>query len=263
MKQLPLFLFVVPGVIAYCLSQSGKLELASSDQALPALVVALLPAGFRGLVVAGLLAALMSSLSSVFNSCSTLITIDIYKKLHPGVSERRLVLVGQTATVGLVGLGLLWIPLMQNISGTLYQYLQSVQGYISPPITAVFLLGLFWKRLNAQGAIASLAVGFVLGMGRLVAELNKDSLSGFLYTFADINFMHVAIFLFLICAAVLVAVSLWFPPPSEQRVAGLTWSRAGNAELLADSDPAKRKLDRTLSIVLVLIVAAVMVYFSG
>ena len=263
LKQLPLFLFVVPGVIAYCLSQSGKLELASSDQALPALVVALLPAGFRGLVVAGLLAALMSSLSSVFNSCSTLITIDIYKKLHPGVSERRLVLVGQTATIGLVGLGLLWIPLMQNISGTLYQYLQSVQGYISPPITAVFLLGLFWKRLNAQGAIASLAVGFVLGMGRLVAELNKDSLSGLLYTFADINFMHVAIFLFLICAAVLVAVSLWFPPPSEQRVAGLTWSRAGNAELLAESDPAKRRLDRTLSVVLVLIVAAVMVYFSG
>ena len=125
---------------------------------------------------------------------------------------------------------------MQNISGTLYQYLQSVQGYISPPITAVFLLGLFWKRLNAQGAIASLAVGFVLGMGRLVAELNKDHLHGFLYTFADINFMHVAIFLFLICAAVLVAVSLWFPPPSQQQVAGLTYSRAGTAELLAESD---------------------------
>jgi len=188
--------------------------------------------------------------------------IDIYKKLHPGVSERRLVLVGQSATVGLVGLGLLWIPLMQNISGTLYQYLQSVQGYISPPITAVFLLGLFWKRLNAQGALAALGVGFVLGMGRLVAELNKDSLSGFLYNFADINFMHVAIFLFLICAAVLVIVSLWFPPPSEQRVAGLTWSRAGNAQLLADSDPSKRRMDRALSIVLVLIVAAVMVYFS-
>ena len=96
-----------------------------------------------------------------------------------------------------------------------------------------------------------------------MAELNKDSLSGALYAFADINFMHVAIFLFLICAAVLVAVSLWFPPPSEQRVAGLTWSRAGSAELLSESDPAKRRLDRTLSVVLVLIVAAVMVYFSG
>ncbi len=262
LKQLPLFIFVVPGVIAYCLAGSGRLELASSDQALPALVVALLPAGLRGLVVAGLLAALMSSLSSVFNSCSTLITIDIYKKLRPHVSERRLVLVGQVATLGLVVLGFLWIPLMQNISGTLYQYLQSVQGYIAPPITAVFLLGLFWRRLNAQGAIASLGVGFVLGMGRLVAELNKDSLSGVLLAFADINFMHVAIFLFLACSFVLVVVSLWFPAPDPKRIEGITWSSAGQASLLAESDPGKRSQDRWLSIALVLIVAAVMVWFS-
>ncbi|MDH3255220.1 MAG: sodium:solute symporter, partial [Acidobacteriota bacterium] len=152
LKQLPLFIFVVPGVIAYCLAKSGEIDLASPDQALPTLVVALLPVGLRGLVVAGLIAALMSSLSSVFNSCSTLITLDIYKKIKPETSERRLVLVGQLSTIFLVALGIAWIPVMSNISGVLYQYLQSVQAYISPPIAAVFLLGLLWRRLNAAGA---------------------------------------------------------------------------------------------------------------
>ena len=190
LKQLPLFIFVVPGVIAYCLAKSGQLELASPDQALPALVVALLPVGLRGLVVAGLIAALMSSLSSVFNSCSTLITLDIYKKLRPETPERKLVLVGQMSTVVLVALGLAWIPLMSNISGVLYQYLQSVQAYIAPPIAAVFLLGISWSRLNAAGAMASLLTGFGLGMGRLVLELNKESLSGVLQWYATINFLN-------------------------------------------------------------------------
>ena len=124
-------------------------------------------------MVAGLLAALMSSLSSVFNSCSTLITWDIYKKLRPDAAERRLVWVGQVSTGVLVVLGLLWIPLMQLISGQLYQYLQSVQAYIAPPIAAVFLVGIFWSRVNSAGAMAALVTGFVLGMGRLVAELNE------------------------------------------------------------------------------------------
>ena len=195
LKQLPLFIFVIPGVIAHALAVSGRLELAEPDQALPALIGALLPAGLRGIVVAGLLAALMSSLSSVFNSCSTLITLDIYKKLHPTASERRLVRVGQVSTAGLVGLGLLWIPMMDSISGQLYQYLQSVQGYISPPIAAVFLIGIFWKRANSRGAIASLITGFGFGAVRLVAELNKDGLTGWLYTYADINFLHFAAFI--------------------------------------------------------------------
>jgi SSS family solute:Na+ symporter len=181
LKLLPLFIFVVPGLVAAALAKQGRIELAQPDQALPTLVSALLPAGMRGLVVAGLLAALMSSLSSVFNSTSTLITLDLYKKLRPQASERRLVLVGQISTTVLVVLGLAWIPLMQLISGQLYQYLQSVQAYIAPPIAAVFLVGLFWKRVNAQGAMAALVSGFVLGMGRLVAELGKGSLSGWLF----------------------------------------------------------------------------------
>ena len=166
----------------------GQLRLDQPDQALPAMIGVLLPVGLRGLVVAGLLAALMSSLSSVFNSTSTLVTWDIYRKLHPGATERRLVLVGRATTAVLVGFGLLWIPLMQLVSGQLYQYLQSVQAYISPPIAAVFLVGIAWRRANATGAIAALLSGFVLGMGRLVAELNKAALDGLLFTYADINF---------------------------------------------------------------------------
>ncbi len=263
LKQLPLFLFVVPGVIAYCLAKNGEIELASPDQALPTLVATLLPVGLRGLVVAGLIAALMSSLSSVFNSCSTLITLDIYKKLRPETSERKLVLVGQGSTVVLVLLGLAWIPLMANISGVLYQYLQSVQAYISPPITAVFLLGLLWQRLNAAGAMASLLTGFVLGMLRLVLELNRASLSGFLEAYATINFLNFAAILFAICALVLVVVSLATPPPPAEKVRGLTLAHAGADSRETASDPARLRQDRLLSLVVTVLVVVVMVYFSG
>ncbi len=267
LKQLPLFIFVITGIVAYGLSQSGKLSYDEPDQALPTLIGVLLPTGFRGLVVAGLLAALMSSLSSVFNSCSTLFTLDIYKKLHPEASEKLLVRVGQLATVVLVILGLLWIPLIRVISGQLFVYIQSVQAYISPPIAAVFLIGILWRRVNARGAIVSLGVGFVLGMGRLAAELGKSALDGWLFWFADINFLHFASFLFVICTVVLIVVSLTAPPPSNQKLAGLTFATAAAPMSEADphppSDPAWRRKDLWATLVLVLIVAAIWIYFSG
>jgi len=260
LKLLPLFIFVIPGLVAYVLSQQGRLQLATPDQALPALVGTLLPAGLRGVVVAGLLAALMSSLSSVFNSTSTLITIDVYKKLQPNTSERGLVLVGQVSTALLVGLGLLWIPLMKLVSGQLYQYLQSVQAYISPPITAVFLVGILWHRVNAFGAMASLITGFVLGMGRLVAELGKQGLSGPLRTYADINFLHFAILLFVVCCIVLVVASLLTAPPPAEKVAGLTFAKAPPGAVTR-SAPG-RGIDMALSLLLVAAVAALWIYFS-
>jgi SSS family solute:Na+ symporter len=259
LKLLPLFIFVIPGVIAYALSQQGRLELAAPDQALPTLIGVLLPIGLRGLVVAGLLAALMSSLSSVFNSTSTLITLDIYKKLRPEASERRLVLIGRVATAALVGFGLLWIPFMKLISGQLYHYLQSVQAYISPPIAAVFLLGVLWRRVNAKGAMAALITGFVLGMGRLVAELAKGSLDGLLFAYADINFLHFAIVLFVICTAVLIAVSLVTPPPPIEKVAGLTLDVRKKADAVMSR---WRRTDLRLTIGLIVCVAVVWVYFS-
>ncbi|HEX6106601.1 MAG TPA: sodium:solute symporter [Gemmatimonadales bacterium] len=275
LKLLPLFIFVIPGVIASTLASQGRLTLEAPDQALPTLVGALLPSGWRGLVVAGLLAALMSSLSGVFNSCATLITWDVYREARPNASERQLVLVGQASTAVLVGLGLLWIPLMRLVSGTLYQYIQSVQAYISPPIAAVFLLGLFWRRVNAQGAMASLLLGFVLGMGRLVAEINKAALSGWALEFAQINFLHFAVLLFVLSVAVLAVVSLLTAPPPYEKVAGLTFALADAAPSQAAeehppaqppaavgvSDPGWRRTDLVLSVLLVLCVGAIWLYF--
>jgi SSS family solute:Na+ symporter len=263
LKILPLFIFVIPGVIAYTLKKRGEITLGSPDEALPTLIGTLLPVGFRGLVVAGLLAALMSSLSSVFNSCSTLITWDVYKKLRPEASERRLVLVGQVSTAVLVGFGLLWIPMMKQISGQIYQYLQSVQAYISPPIAAAFLLGVFWQRVNSQGAIASLATGFVLGIGRLIAELNKDALgNGLLFWYSDINFLHFAIFLFVICSVIMLVVSLATPPPSPAQTEGLTF-QTRKPRPAADTRAASRRIDIRLSVIVVIFVGLIWLYFSG
>ncbi len=253
-----MLLFVIPGVIAYGLAQQGRITLESPDQALPTLVGALLPAGLRGLVVAGLLAALMSSLSSVFNSCSTLVTFDIYRKINPGASEKKLVLVGQVTTLLLVVVALLWIPFMKKISGQLYQYLQSVQAYISPPIAAVFLLGLFWSRVNARGAMAALWGGFVLGAARLVMELNVDSLSGFMHAYATMNFLHFAAFLFAICVVLLVVVSLATPAPPREQLAGLTYATT------EPSEPSRNQgLLVGLSLVVVAGVALTWIVFRG
>ena len=223
LKMLPMFLFVVPGILALALSQNQMLVLEKPDHALPALIATILPTGVKGMMIAGLLAALMSSLSSVFNSCSTLITYDFYKVRKPQASDKELFRVGQIATVVLVALGILWIPLMKHISGGLFTYIQSIQAYISPPIAAVFLLGLLFKRLNAQGALASLGVGFVLGVTRLILEINKSNIDGTLKAIAEINFLNFAFFLFVICSAVLIIVSLMTAAPDAKRIDKVTF----------------------------------------
>jgi SSS family solute:Na+ symporter len=278
LKALPLFIFVIPGVIAAALVQQGELQLDSSDQALPALVQQILPVGIRGLVVAGLLAALMSSLSSVFNSTSTLFTWDIYREWKPAASERELVWVGRLATVVLTVAGFAWIPFMDSISSTLYQYLQSVQSYIAPPIAAVFLLGLAWKRINAAGAMTSLLVGAVLGIIRLVLELvngaDMEGLpAGTIWEWiAEFNFLHVAILLFLICVLILIGVSLATDPPPSEKVAGLTFETAdepvagaGTTDVEVDlsADTAdSRQIDLWVSVGVVLAVVLVWIFFA-
>lgn len=223
LKILPVFMLVVPGMIARALY---PVEMAAdSNAAFPTLVIRLLPAGLEGLIVAAMLAALMSSLSAVFNSSSTIFTMDFYKKFSPDASERRLVFVGRVATVIMVLLGLMWIPFMSRISPQLYIYLQSVQAYISPPIAAVFLCGVFWKRINGTGAIVSLLAGFVLGALRFIFEISYAGArpTGALAYFVNINFLHFAVLMFAVCVAVLVVVSLLTPPPPAGKVAGLTW----------------------------------------
>src|SRR5947208_11541708 len=173
---LPVFMLVLPGLIAFALYRDlfkigPHVQVLNGDIAYPTLIINLLPTGLVGLMIAALLAALMGAMSSVFNSASTLVTLDFYKKLRPQASEMQLVSFGRAATGIMVVLGLLWVPFIHLISSQLYIYLQSVQGYISPPIAACFILGILWPRLNAQGAITSLLTGFVLGAVRCIFEL--------------------------------------------------------------------------------------------
>lgn len=261
LKLFPFFIFIIPGVIAYALAKTGQLNLPASDQAFPAMVKALLPVGFKGLVAGGLIAALMSSLAAVFNSCSTLFTMDIYKKIRPKSSEKTLVFVGRIATGVVVVCGILWIPLMKFISGELYHYLQSVQAYLAPPIAAVFLLGLCWKKINSSGAVTALVGGFVIGMLRLVAELKKEYLSGWLYTFANINFLYFCVYLFLVCIAIMVVVSLFTRQPSYEKIQGLTYSTT----VIEDKEASRaswNKKDVILSLVILIIIALILIYFS-
>jgi SSS family solute:Na+ symporter len=261
LKLLPFFIFMIPGLIAAALAASGKLSLASPDQAFPTLVKNLLPAGLRGLIIGGLLAALMSSLAAVFNSCSTLFTMDVYRRIKPDTPEKDLVKVGRIATAIVVILGILWIPLMKYISGTLYQYLQSVQSYIAPPIAAVFLLGIFYKRINAKGALAVLVGGFVIGIARIFLEIYKSSLSGFLYEFANLNFLYFCILLFVFSIAMLIIVSLLTGKPSEKQLDGLTFSTI-SAKDKAESRASWSTMDVVNTVIIVLIIISVFIYFS-
>ena len=201
----------------------------AGDQVFPTLVTTLLPAGIRGLIVACLLAALMSSLASLFNSSASLFTVDIYEKIRPGQSEKHLLTVGRIATATVVGLGIIWIPVMAKVSsGGLYQYLQSVQGYLAPPITAVFFLGLFWKRINSAGATWGLAGGFVLGMIKLTIQVfygegKKYQSPEFLAQIGDFNFLYATGVLFAASAVIMIVASLMTAPPPEEKTKGLTY----------------------------------------
>ncbi|WP_318342942.1 sodium:solute symporter [Flagellimonas baculiformis] len=264
LKLMPVFLFLIPGVIALTLKMRGELDWDSPDEAFPVLMSNLLPSGLRGLVAAGLLAALMSSLASVFNSCSTLFTVDIYKKLRPNTPEKKLVRTGQIATVIVVIIGIIWIPIMANISGVLYEYLQSVQSYIAPPITAVFLLGIFHKRINAQGAFITLIVGFIVGALRIVLELVKESLDpeSFWFHLGDMNFLSFASWFFLFCIILIVVVSYATAAPSEQKLQNLTYATISEEEKRQNKSSYNWK-DIVISLVIVAIVIYVMVWFNG
>ena len=266
LKLLPVFIFFIPGVIAYAMMQKGLISFSmdNADQALPTLITEVLPNGLKGLAIAGLLAALMSSLSSAFNSSSTLLTIDFYQKFRPNASEKDLVFFGRLATIILVILSLGWIPFMDALmGGGIFLYLQSIQAYISPPIAAVFLLGLYFKWINSKAAIITLWTGFVVGISRLIAEFlrNEERIfvteGSFLDHFLGINFLHFALFLFLFCSAILVIVSKLGQPQPEEDLQLVTFQKG---DRVAFTD---RRRDWILTFVLIGLVLILWICFSS
>ncbi len=233
LKLLPVFIFLVPGMIAFALKSKGLISYDSSDAAFATLVSELLPAGVKGIVIGGLLAALMSSLASLFNSSATLFTIDFYKKFKPKATEKHLLHVGRMATIAIVILGMLWIPLMLALSANLFEYLQQVQALIAPGIAAVFLLGICSKRVTEAAAFWGLVIGFLLGMLRLVLSFFAESLQGMpvIGWYANVNWLYICIFLFIVITALIVLISLVTPQKDEEQLKGLTFSTMSKAQI--------------------------------
>lgn len=282
LKLLPVFIFIIPGIITFALAQSGEIEALqaqlineqggvvtqNAQAAFPLLVTHILPVGIRGIVVAGLLAALMSSLAGVFNASSTLFTMDFYKKFRPESSEEKLVWMGRIATVVMVIIGLLWIPVIQGSRG-LYDYLQGVQSYLAPPIFVVFFLGVFYKRLNKEGCLAALAIGFALGLFRLAVDtpvMLLDDFSyaegSFLWVVSNIFFQYYSLFIFLVCVLVMVAVSYATKPPEYQKIAGLTFGTLSEEDR-RDSRASWDWRDVSLSVLLVILIVIIYFTFTG
>lgn len=282
LKLLPVFIFIIPGMISFALAKtgqvaalqqelftpSGELMRDQAQKAFPLLVAHVLPVGVRGIVVAGLLAALMSSLAGVFNASSTLFTMDFYSKFRPQASQQQLVWMGRVATGVMVLVGLLWIPVIQGGKG-LYDYLQGIQAYLAPPIFVVFFFGVFMKRLNAKGCLSALIVGFILGLFRLAVDTPVKLIDGFAYETGSflwiVNntfFQYYSLIIFLVCVAVMIIVSYMTEEPDYEQISGLTYGTL-TAEHRESSRSSWTMADILSSgLVLVLILAAYL-YFTG
>lgn len=246
LKLFPVYLFIIPGIICYALAKSGKIpeltaiigpdghaNAAAAQGSFPMMVQYLLPPGLRGIVVAGLLSALMGSLAGVFNACSTLFTVDLYEKWKPRATQGQLVRVGRIATGVMVLVALLWIPVIKNAQG-LYGYLQGVQAYLAPPIFVVFFLGVFYKRMTAQGALWAMIVGFILGIFRMLVDTpvtlglsglqNGYTPGSFLWIVNNIYFQYFSVLITIVSAIVMVAVSYMTAAPAEGSIQNLTFA---------------------------------------
>jgi SSS family solute:Na+ symporter len=244
LKLFPVYLFIIPGLICFALAKSGKIaELTSmigpdgqpvasvANGAFPMLVQYLLPPGLRGIVVAGLLSALMGSLAGVFNACSTLFTVDLYQKWRPNATQSQLVRTGRRATVVMVLIAIAWIPVIKGAEG-LYNYLQSVQGYLAPPIFVVFFLGVFFKRMNGAGALWAMIVGFIIGIFRMLVDtsvtlgMGKYEPGTFLWIVNNIYFQYYAVLITIVSAVVMVVVSYMTAEPAAEQIKSLTFDTA-------------------------------------
>ena len=281
-KLLPVFIFIIPGMICIALAQSGNMAVlqerligpdgqvirANAQQAFPLMVAYVLPIGIRGIVVAGLLAALMSSLAGVFNASATLFTMDFYSRFRPNLTQEKLVWIGRIATTVMVIIGLLWIPVIKGGRG-LYDYLQGVQAYLAPPIFVVFFLGVFYKRLNAKGALAALLTGFALGLFRLVVDTPvklivdfQYSEGSFLWVINNMFFQYYSLIIFIISIAVMVIVSYMSEPPSYEKINGLTYGTTS----IADKETSRAswtKGDVISSLIVILLIILAYLLFTG
>ncbi|KAL4624464.1 sodium/myo-inositol cotransporter 2 isoform X2 [Arapaima gigas] len=250
LKMLPMIFIILPGMISralypdsvgcvdpeVCKKVCGA-EVGCSNIAFPKLVIELMPSGLRGLMIAVMMAALMSSLTSIFNSSSTLFTIDIWRKYRHGASEKELLLVGRIVTVILVIISVVWIPILQSAnSGQLYVYIQSVTSYLAPPVTSIFVLAVFWKRTNEMGAFWGLMVGLVVGLTRMIMEFAYPPPRCGVYDprpaiLRNVHYLHFAIILCLLTAAVVVVISLLSSPPTEEQIRNLTWWTLNQAKV--------------------------------
>ncbi len=284
LKLLPVFIFIIPGMISLALAKSGKVPALGTlvdangqaipeqaQAAFPLMVQHALPAGVRGIVVAGLLAALMSSLAGAFNASSTLFTMDLYQKFRPRASQHQLVWIGRAATTVMVLIGLLWIPVIRGSRG-LYDYLQGVQGYLAPPIFVVFFFGVFMKRLNAKGCLAALIIGFLLGLFRLLVDTpislklagyeNGYAEGSFLWIVNNIYFQYYSLLIFLVSVVVMIVVSYLTEKPSEEKIKGLTYGTE-TEEDRKKSRSSWNRLDVICSGVVLLLILLAYIYFSG
>lgn len=273
LKMLPVFIFLIPGMIAYAINVKtggGFLPLDAngntlSDAAFPTLVAKLLPAGVKGLVVCGILAALMSSLASLFNSSSMLFTIDFYKRLRPQTSEKALVRIGQIATVVIVMLGILWIPIMRSIGNVLYNYLQDVQSVLAPGIAAAFLLGITWKRASAKGGMWGLISGIIIGLTRLGAKVYFTNVpdatqTWFKSVFYDFNWLFFSGCMLIFCLLVVIVVSLCTEKPDEKKIQGLVFGTA-TPEQKAASRASWNHWDVIHTVIILSLTIAFYIYF--
>ena len=239
LKLFPVYLFIIPGLICFALVKKNVVpELTAAfdaQNAFPLMVKHLLPPGLRGIVVAGLLSALMGSLAGVFNACSTLFTVDIYNKIKPEASQSQIVRVGRLATIVMVLIALAWIPVIQGAHG-LYGYLQAVQGYMAPPVFVVFFLGVFFKRLNAQGSLWAMVVGFGLGIFRMAVDtpvtlgMGTYQPGSFFWIINNINFQYFSVLITIVSAVVMVAVSYATAEPNYDSISGLAFGSESDAD---------------------------------
>ncbi len=263
LKLTPVFIFLIPGMIAYALNQKGIITLASNDAAFSTLVKELLPMGFKGVVIGGILAALMSSLASLFNSSSMLFTIDFYQKYRPGASEKHYVTVGRIATVVVVLLGILWIPVMKGLGKVLYEYLQDVQSLLAPGIAAVFLLGVLSKKTTPAAGFYGLVIGFVLGMARLGFNIFAEAFppGGFIDTiFLQHNWLHYEIYLFVVVIAAMVVISYFTTQKDSVLIQGLTMG-SFSPEQKAEIRASWTNWDVVHSVVIITVILVFYAYF--